>query len=110
MPGHTRDYWSWYEAEKEMPAYRQVREDLQAGNLDLLHCLDVDRLGRDPALIHQFYSLAERNGCEVYDASMPHVIGKQSMGHRYGMSVKSVSAGVRVFVEDRAVLFCAFAV
>jgi DNA invertase Pin-like site-specific DNA recombinase len=93
VPGHTRDYWSWYEAEHEMPAYRQVREDLQAGKLDLLHCLDVDRLGRDPALIHQFYSLAEKNGCEVYDASMPHVIGKQSMGHRYGMSVKSVSAG-----------------
>lgn len=93
VPGHSRDYWSWFDAEKEMPAYRQVREDLQAGKLDVVHCMDVDRLGRDPALIHQFYSLAERNNCEVYDASMPHVIGKQSMGHRYGMSVKSVSAG-----------------
>ena len=93
VPGHTRDYWSWFEAETEVPAYRQVREDLQAGRLDVIHCMDVDRLGRDPAIIHQFYSLAERNNCEIYDASMPHVLGQQSMGHRYGMSVKSVSAG-----------------
>lgn len=93
VAGHTRDYWSWFEAEKEMPAYRQVREDLQAGKLDVIHCVDSDRLGRDPALIHQFYSLAERNNCEIYDASMPHVVGQQTMGHRYGMAVKSVGAG-----------------
>lgn len=93
VPGHSRDYWNWYEAEKEMPAYRQVREDLEAGRLDVIHCLDADRLGRDPALVQQFYSLAERHRCEVYDASMPHTIGQQSIGHRYGTAVKSVAAG-----------------
>ena len=93
VPGHSRDYWSWFEAEPEIPAYKEIREDLQAGKLDVVHCVDVDRLGRDPAIIHQFYSLAEKNSCEVYDASMPHVLGQQSMGHRYGMSVKSVGAG-----------------
>lgn len=93
VPGHSRDYWSWHEAEQEMPAYRQVREDLQAGKLDVVHCLDSDRLGRDPALIQQFYSLAERCACEVYDASMPHQLGQQSIGHRYGTAVKSVAAG-----------------
>ncbi len=93
VAGHTRDYWSWFEAEKEMPAYRQVREDLQAGRLDVIHCVDSDRLGRDPALVHQFYSLAERNDCEIYDASMPHIVGQQTIGHRYGMAVKSVGAG-----------------
>jgi len=93
VPGHSRDYWNWYEAEKEMPAYRQVREDLENSRLDVIHTIDADRLGRDPALIQQFYSLAERHGCEVYDASMPHTIGQQSIGHRYGTAVKSVAAG-----------------
>ncbi len=93
VPGHSRDYVFWHEAEKEMPAYLQVREDLEAGRLDVIHCLDSDRLGRDPALIQTFYSLAERHGCEIYDASMPHPLGQAHLGHRYGVAVKSVSAG-----------------
>lgn len=93
VPGHTRDYVFWHEAEQAMPAYRQVRQDLEAHRLDIIHTVDADRLGRDPALISQFYSLAQRHGCEIYDASMPHVIGQQSIGHRYGVAVKSVAAG-----------------
>lgn len=28
VPGHTRDFVFWHEAEDTMPAYRQIREDL----------------------------------------------------------------------------------
>lgn len=93
VPGHSRDYWSWYLAEQDIPAYAEVRADLEAGRLDVIHCVDSDRLGRDPALVQQFYSLAEKCGCEVFDASMPHTIGQQAIGHRYGVAVKGVAAG-----------------
>lgn len=91
--GHSRDLVFWAEAEAEMEAYRQVRADLEAGRVDVIHCVDADRLGRDPALVSQFYSLAERHGAEVYDASMPHPLGQQTTGHRYGTAIKAVSAG-----------------
>lgn len=91
--GHSREYVFWAEAEAEMPAYRHAREDIESARVDVIHCTDASRLGRDPALISQFYSLAAKHGAEVYDASMPHPLGQQSMGHRYGIAVKSVSAG-----------------
>jgi len=94
---HTRDYVFWHEAEAEMPAYRQLREDLEAGRLDVVHCVDSDRLGRDPALITQFESLSLRHSCEVYKASTPHPIGQQSAGHRYLSAFQAVRAG-----EDQA--------
>jgi DNA invertase Pin-like site-specific DNA recombinase len=92
VPGHTRSLVFWSEAERTMPAYRQLREDVEAHRFDLLWCLDVDRLGRDPALIQQVISLVERNGAEVYISTMPHVIGQKTIGHRYGVSVQTVRA------------------
>jgi len=93
VPGHSRDYVFWQEAEEAMPAYAEARQAIEGHRLDVLFVLDADRLGRDPALIQQFYSLAERHGVEIYDADMPHNLGQQSMGHRYGVAVKSVSVG-----------------
>ena len=80
VPGHTRDIWNWSEAESEMPAYRQLREDAQAGRLDALWAYDMDRLGRDPALGQQVISLVEKSDApnlaraEVYVASSPPII------------------------------------
>ena len=92
VPGHSRDYVFWHEAEAEMPAYRQAREAIESSTVNLIHTVNADRLGRDAALISQFWSLARRHGCEIYDASMPHQLGKQSVGHRYGQAVKTVAA------------------
>ncbi|RPJ40100.1 MAG: recombinase family protein [Planctomycetaceae bacterium] len=99
VPGHTRDIWNWNEAEREMPAYRQLREDAQAGKLDLLWAYDMDRLGRDPALGQQVISLVEKSDgpnlprAEVYVASSPHVVGSKTIGHRYIGAIQSVRAG-----------------
>ena len=97
VPGHTRDIWDWHEAETDIPAYRALREDLQAGRLDLLWILDPDRAGRDPALAQQMFSLANKSGCEIYTATAPHPIGQQSPGHRYLYAIQAVRAG-----EDQA--------
>ena len=93
VPGHSRDYVFWHEAEREMIAYREVRADLEAGRLDVIHAVDADRLGRDAALIQTFHSLAERHNCEVYSASAPHQIGHASAGQRYVAGIMAVRAG-----------------
>ena len=92
VPGHTRDLWRWDEAESLMPAYRQLREGIEAGKLDVLYCVDSDRLGRDPALVQQVISLVERNGAEVYRESRAHTLGKKSESDRYIDAFDSVSA------------------
>ena len=97
VPGKSRDILFWQEAEARIPAYRQLREDIEAGRLDLLFALDPDRLGRDPALAQQAISLVERNGAEVYFASSPHQVGQKTAAHRYISAIQSVRAG-----EDQA--------
>lgn len=97
IPGHSRDIWNWHEAESQMDAYRQLRADVEDGRLDVLHALDPDRLGRDPALAQQVLSLVEKSGAEVYLASAPHQIGQKSVSHRYISAIQSVRAG-----EDQA--------
>jgi DNA invertase Pin-like site-specific DNA recombinase len=89
---HTRDIIFWSDAEAEMQAYRQLREDCQHHTFDVLWALDVDRLGRDPALSNQVISLVEKNGGEIYLASAPHPIGHVSTGQRYLYSIQSVRA------------------
>jgi DNA invertase Pin-like site-specific DNA recombinase len=92
VPGHTRDLVLWTEAETDMPAYRQYREDVQAGRIDVLHVVDEDRLGRDPALSAQVISLLEKRGGEVYAADTPHTIGSKTISHRYISAIKGVRA------------------
>lgn len=97
VPGHSRDILFWQDAEAKIPAYRELREDIENGRLDVLFALDPDRLGRDPALAQQAISLVERNGAEVYFASSPHQVGHKSIAHRYISAIQSVRAG-----EDQA--------
>lgn len=93
VPGHTRDIIFWDDAETAMPAYRHLRQDVQARQLDVLWARDLDRVGRDPALINQVLSLVEKNGGEVYCADTPHPIGSKSAGHRYISAIQAVRAG-----------------
>ncbi len=111
VPGQSRDLVLWSEAEATIAAYRQLREDLEAGRIDLLWALDVDRLGRDPALSSQVQSLAERHGAEVYLSTAPHLVGQQTIGHRYVTAIQAVRAkedqarrvkNIRVGLENRA--------
>lgn len=92
VPGHSRDLVLWSEAEAAMPAYAQLRQDCQSHAFDVLFAIDADRLGRDPALSTQVYSLVERAGAEVYLASAPHPVGQATVGHRYVVAIQSVRA------------------
>lgn len=92
IPGHSRDYVLWSEVEADIPAYRELREDVEARAFDVLYALDVDRLGRDPALCEQVRSLVERSGAEVYVAATPHTIGQSNVGHRYVYAIQAVRA------------------
>lgn len=92
VPGHSRTAVFWHEAEAAIPAYRDLREDIAAGRIDVLHALDATRLGRDTALVQQFYSLAQRHGVEVYLASAPHQLGQQTTAGRIVPAVLSVFA------------------
>lgn len=88
IPGLSRDYVLWDEAQDAVPQYRWLREDLEAGRLDVLWCYDTDRLGRTAALIQQVLGLAARNGCEVYISTAPHQLGHASGAQRIVAAIK----------------------
>lgn len=92
VPGHSRDIWRWDEAEQKMDAYHRLREDAEAGRLDVLHVLEMSRLGRDPALSQAAASMLERNGAELYNAASPHVIGQRSIGNKFADVIEMVSS------------------
>jgi len=83
VPGHTRDIVLWQDAEREMPAYRELREDCERRAFDVLHAVDMDRLGRHEALAYQVIGLVEKAGAEIYLASAPHTIGETGTAQRY---------------------------
>jgi len=93
VPGHTRDLIFWHDAEADMPAYRQLRQDVEDRAFDVLFALDPDRLGRDPALSNQVISLVEKSGAEVYLASAPHPVGHPTTGQRYLYAIQTVRSG-----------------
>lgn len=90
VPGHTRDIVLWSDAESEMDAYRELREAL--GQFDVLHALDMDRLGRTLALGAQVVALIERSGGEVYIATAPHQLGQPSTAQSYLYAIQGVRA------------------
>ncbi len=92
VPGHSRTMWRWEEAERQMPAYRKLREDAEAQRIDVLWCLESSRLGRDAALVQQVVSLLESSGAELYRADTPHQLGQKSTGHRFLDAFGSVIA------------------
>jgi len=75
-----------------MPAYRELRQGVEAGAFDVLWTVDVDRLGRDPALSQQVISLVEKYDAEVYLASAPHTLGTKTVAHRYITAIQGVRA------------------
>ena len=93
VPGHTRDIVFWHEAEAEMAAYRELRQDIEAQNFDTLWVLDPDRLGRDPALSNQVVSLVEKAGAQLHLSSGDYSIGEDSSAHRYLFAIQAVRAG-----------------
>ncbi|NIV30269.1 MAG: recombinase family protein, partial [Anaerolineae bacterium] len=92
VPGHSRTMWRWEDAESAMPAYRELRQDVEAQRIDVLWCLESSRLGRDAALVQQVVSLLESHGAELYRADTPHQLGQKSTGQRFLDAFGSVIA------------------
>ena len=92
VPGHSRTMWRWEEAERQMPAYRELRQDVEANRIDVLWCLESSRLGRDAALVQQVVSLLESHGAELWRADAPHELGQRSTSHRFLDAFGSVIA------------------
>jgi DNA invertase Pin-like site-specific DNA recombinase len=75
VPGHSRKFIFYQDAEAAMEAYRQLRQDAEAKRFDILWCRSRDRLGRTAALISQVEAIVQAAGAEVYSAAMPHELG-----------------------------------
>lgn len=71
VPGQSREYMEYTEAETNIVAYRQLREMLKAGAVDLLIARDMSRLGRRSALAQQVVGICHAAGCAVYLRSSP---------------------------------------
>lgn len=71
VPGQSREYNEYTEAEANIAAYRQLREMLKAGAVDLLIARDMSRLGRRSALAQQVVGICHAAGCAVYLRSSP---------------------------------------
>ena len=94
IPGHSRDIWNWAEAERRMPAYRQLRRDVEGEAIDVLWCYDPDRLGRDPALAQAVASLTNRHGVDLYVESGGYLLDAGSAPQRFMFSMQSTQSGV----------------
>lgn len=90
VPGHTRNIILWSDAEREMDAYRQLRQDLDAGHIDILYAIDIDRLGRTISLGQQVIDLVEKSGGEVYFTANLHIIGLPAQASRRPMCYADV--------------------
>ena len=98
VPGHSRNYVLWSDIERDIPAYRELREACEAQTFDVLHAVDADRLGRTSSIISQVIGVVEEIGAgEVYLASSPHQIGHKSVAHRYISAIQGVRSD-----EDQA--------
>ena len=78
VPGHTRRYIFYTDAEADLDAYRQLRADCAAAAFDVLWCRARNRLGRTDALIAQVEALVAAAGAEVYSELVPHQVGHSS--------------------------------
>ena len=101
VPGHSRDLIFYTDAEAEMRAYRDLHHDVEAGHIDVLWGIDIDRLGRDPALSQQVISLVEKHAAEVYLASAPHTLGSKTVAHRYITAIQGVRASEEQAIRVR---------
>lgn len=78
VPGHSRKHIFFQDAEREIPAYAQLRQACEQGAFDVLWCRARDRLGRTDALIAQVEALVTNAGAEVYSAALPHQLGQSN--------------------------------
>ena len=102
VPGHSRKYIFFQDAERDIPAYRQLREDCERQAFDVLWCRARDRLGRTDALIAQVEAVVANAGAEVYSATMPHQIGSASEASAIFLSsIERASAQVENVVKTR---------
>ena len=92
IPGHTRDLVFWEDAARSMPAYRQLREDVQGDTIDVLWALDPDRLGRNPSLSNTLLSLCMREGVRVHIDEGNYDIEPGEIGSRYIYAIQSTRA------------------
>ena len=51
------------------PAYARMLEDLQAGTVNAVICVDLDRLTRRPSEIEEFITLADQTGAHLANVS-----------------------------------------
>lgn len=78
VPGHSRKVIFFQDAEREIPAYAQLRQACEESAFDVLWCRARDRLGRTDALIAQVEALVVNAGAEVYSAALPHQLGQSN--------------------------------
>ena len=78
VPGHSRKYIFYTDAETDIPAYHQLRADCDAHIFDVLWCRARDRLGRTDALIAQVEALVAAASAQTYSSLMPHDLAHTS--------------------------------
>lgn len=71
VPGESRSIVEFVEAERQILAYRQLRQLINARAADLLICRDLSRLGRKKALVSQVISLCLDAGIAIYPTTAP---------------------------------------
>jgi DNA invertase Pin-like site-specific DNA recombinase len=102
VPGHSRKYIFFQDAERDIPAYRALHEGCENHAFDVLWCRARDRLGRTDALIAQVEALVANAGAEVYSARMPHALGQSSeSGTIYLAAIERATAQTENIVKSR---------
>lgn len=97
VPGLTRDFIFFTDAEHKVEAYRRLRLLCEQRAFDVLVCRGRDRLGRTDALISQVEELCKRIGqAQIYSMAMPTFIpeGKlaQDRGALYAAAIERATA------------------
>jgi site-specific DNA recombinase len=82
----SRDLVLWPD---DIPGYRQLRADVEAGRVDVLVARDPDRLGRDPALSNQVVSLCVNHGAAIHFTAHHYTLTADNISHRYLFSIQS---------------------
>lgn len=101
VPGHSRQYIFWHEAEADLAAYHCLPRVLGQERARFLLCVSRDRLGRD-ALAAQVEALCERHACKVWSGRTGRPVeGAVGQVYAAGFETTMSRASTRQFVEDR---------
>ena len=68
VPGHSRSIVLYSDAAEQMDAYADLLSDLKAGEIDVLHYVSVDRLGRTTALAQTVLDLCQQYNVRTHKA------------------------------------------